>query len=321
MATLDETYAQHIHIGNKRKATDSVDPLSEKLGDLERYSVFEHLDPNSWALLSNTSTGGRRAIMGREQMEQDLILEVLAAVDDPAWRDALLAFFHAKPFHGVARPLNEIGTTSLHIAAYLGRHDLLNRLVEVGGDPNVREKFTGLTPCHYAAEFSTPGTLNTLRDLGASITAGNLKGETPLQVAIQARRLENVEALVRLGAEQNPDRRSVMHDAARFGSFDAVVALANAYGNVGARDARGRSPMHEAALHGNVPAIVALRQCGAPLDAVDNEGRTPLHAATQCTGVAERSAAMQALLAMGKEAEAMGKRGETPLVYAPTASV
>lgn len=96
------------------------------------------------------------------------------------------------------------GETALHIA--VRRRDLpwTNFMVQRGVDPELRDK-SGDTPLGLAARLGFPEGARALIAGGARIDGPNARGETPLIIAVQARRLDLVQMLVRNGA--NPQKQ------------------------------------------------------------------------------------------------------------------
>lgn len=82
----------------------------------------------------------------------------------------------------------------------LERNDsrILEMLLEAGADPNIRNKI-GRTPLFRAP----PGMIQKLVKSGAKIEVRDKEGQTPLYAAAFAEQLEEVQALLQLGADPN----------------------------------------------------------------------------------------------------------------------
>lgn len=100
----------------------------------------------------------------------------------------------------------------LHLAAYNDScADAIGLLVRVGKiDPSVRSRLTGDAPLHAAASSHAMSAVKKLLELQADVNTQNLRGETPLIVAIQntSSRQEDrtcamVECLLAAGADQS----------------------------------------------------------------------------------------------------------------------
>ena len=110
-------------------------------------------------------------------------------------------------------------------------------LIELGADPNARDKW-GDAPLHYAAATSPePPPITTLIEHGAGIEARNMDNHTPLhRAAARYGNATTIRALLQLGADPdardgqgqtpldlarlNPDRRD---DTAMIQALEAAV--------------------------------------------------------------------------------------------------
>lgn len=83
--------------------------------------------------------------------------------------------------------------TPLHVAALLGRIDMMKALLLAGADPQA-EDIAGRLPLHYAASSSEPSGLVLLLDAGADVNIQESwgMGPTPLEIAMGALECGNV---------------------------------------------------------------------------------------------------------------------------------
>jgi ankyrin repeat protein len=127
------------------------------------------------------------------------------------------------------------------------------------------------------AEFSR------LLDAGASISAKNPQGETPLYVAAEKGETEMARVLVARGADAKaltPNGETVLHAASMIESAALMNDLIRAGADVNAANKDGETPLQWAALTGTFLAVKALADAGADLNVQDaRAGNTPLHAA------------------------------------------
>ncbi|KAL3447657.1 ankyrin repeat-containing domain protein [Aspergillus insuetus] len=102
--------------------------------------------------------------------------------------------------------------TPLHHAVRGSTIEIVRNLLDGGADPNVCED-EDWTSLHFAVEGGDIRIPKLLVERGASIEARNLKGDTPLMMAVRLGRREVVRALLKCGC--NPDlgegRGSVIH--------------------------------------------------------------------------------------------------------------
>ncbi|XP_040215174.1 ankyrin repeat and SOCS box protein 14 isoform X2 [Rana temporaria] len=111
-----------------------------------------------------------------------------------------------------------------------------------------------------------------------------LKGETPLFLAVDNCRLDNVTFLLSNGCD--PDAKNDTEDsplviAIRHGSYDIASLLLRHNANVNLPCADNRTALHEAAKLGRKDITRLMLQAGADLDWTSNFGLTPLALAAQ----------------------------------------
>ena len=168
---------------------------------------------------------------------------------------------------------DEFGMTALHFAVETGKMALLEVLLEVVADPNVRltqplpfrrgdyvsrSAYDGASPFWLAARLGEVEMMRRLVAAGADATLPSATGVTPLMVAA--------------GLSQT-DSRMVAQEKL----LEAVTYLVVELGaDVHAGDARGRTALHGAANTSADSIIRILVDQGAVVDAPDRNGRTPL---------------------------------------------
>nr|XP_033781775.1 ankyrin repeat and SOCS box protein 14 isoform X1 [Geotrypetes seraphini]XP_033781776.1 ankyrin repeat and SOCS box protein 14 isoform X1 [Geotrypetes seraphini]XP_033781777.1 ankyrin repeat and SOCS box protein 14 isoform X1 [Geotrypetes seraphini] len=144
----------------------------------------------------------------------------------------------------------------------------------------------GVLPLHEAAMQLNKNILEiTLKASSPSLWEQNtLKGETPLYVAVEQGRLDNVNFLLLNGCSpdsKNEDGDSPLVVAIRHAAYGIVSLLIRFQANVNLQCVNKRTALHEAARLGRKEAVNLLISSGADLDPPSAYGLTPLALAAQ----------------------------------------
>lgn len=145
-------------------------------------------------------------------------------------------------------------------------------------------------------------------------TVFNDLGETPLMRALEKKKIQIVQLLLRKGANVNAcadGGGTPLHAAA--GTWpESIPTLLQAGAQISARLRGGRTPMMCAAFGNQINALELLHNAGASLEEKDNRSTTSLILAAK-SGKFE---ALQWLLDHGADINAKDDRGETALDWA-----
>ncbi|MDA7625073.1 ankyrin repeat domain-containing protein, partial [bacterium] len=181
------------------------------------------------------------------------------------------------------------GSTSLHLAAFFNRKEVVKLLMAEGAE------------------------INTIID-GQLHGAGiRMKGKTPLDLAVEKKHTEIANLLRKHGG-----KHGAINDAVAGGYIQAVEEHLAAGADVNSKDWHGYTPLHIAAAR-NSPIEIAelLIANGADVNAKDNYGETPLHSAVS-EGHKEIA---KLLVAAGADVNVKGGwGGDTPLDLAEEGS-
>ncbi|MEM4368443.1 MAG: ankyrin repeat domain-containing protein, partial [Candidatus Anstonellales archaeon] len=144
---------------------------------------------------------------------------------------------------------DNMGNTPLHHAVKNNNEEAVKALIEFGAIVTHPNKY-GIMPIHYAAQYSSPNILKLLiKEKPSLVKAETTKLETPLHFAVFNNKLDNVEILIRSGANVNKP---------------------NKYFN---------GPLHIAALHGHIEMAKLLLMYGADPFLKNKKGHTFLEVA------------------------------------------
>ena len=142
----------------------------------------------------------------------------------------------------------------------------------------------GRTPLWWAAKNGRLDQVDRLLKQGANPNAADVDGETPLHAAARWGQVEVVEALLAHGADPGMTAlygTTPLQVAVVEAQVGAARTLLRGRADVNARDLFGTSPLHDTVRRGNLELTALLLEFGADPTLVDDSGTTPLHLATR----------------------------------------
>lgn len=204
---------------------------------------------------------------------------------------------------------DNLGNTPLHVAVGMQASPLAIALIASrGGDANARNN-AGDTPLHLAVRRNWRPQGESLLQARADIFVSNVKGETPLSIALAAAPpidwLFNSQTI----AARDAYGDTPLHYAARYNLGPAIDFLCQKGADPNARNSDGASPLAAAVKADSAAAASALLKNGASLLSRDAMGDTALHTAVLWS--ARNS--MPILLDAGADPNARNLSGESPL--------
>ena len=179
---------------------------------------------------------------------------------------------------------NKQGQTPLHIAAAYGRDDALKLLLKCGANAEARD-YDNRSALYLAALKNRTGVIECLLASGAKLEGQNGKfDQTALFAAVQNGRKNAAEVLIKHGADVNAKisafTNSPLQMAAALGLTDMAKILLDNGANVNERDSdSGITAMYIATVLGNEKMVSLLAANGADNTIEDNYGQTPEQAA------------------------------------------
>lgn len=175
---------------------------------------------------------------------------------------------------------------------------------------------SGMTPLYAAVNEGSAAIVEALLRAGARTDAVTSQGWTPLHLAVQHERAEEmIEMLLRAGAEVNAFSDlnpgwTPLYSTAIFGSPPVARLLLEAGADPDQPDGQGSTPVHHAAQRQDPAMLQVLLEAGGDPDRRADDGDSPLFGACWLGGA--RTVAL--LLDHGVEVDARNDRGRTPLI-------
>ena len=172
---------------------------------------------------------------------------------------------------------------AIHLAAVRGSVGILSLLLERGAaiDSAMTD---GAQPLHLASSKNPDGVkiIELLCSQGADIEARTNDGHTPLYCACLRNAVDNMEALLELGAAHSPQGLSILNIALENGYLQATRCLLERGMDPNLPVSGERSALHAATLryyrspeHAKIMKLLLLY--GADVNLQDSRGDTPLH--------------------------------------------
>jgi ankyrin len=176
------------------------------------------------------------------------------------------------------------GNSALHLAAKSDCADACEILLSAGVPIDTPGEMKAHA-LHFAACSGGFESARSLLRLGASASATDADGKTPLHKAAEKQNLECVNLLLENapGILELQDRweQTALHLAASVGDTDIVERLLAGHANIEARDSWGQTPLMVASAAGQMEAVMSLLEHGASITTANNNGATALHVAAE----------------------------------------
>lgn len=167
-----------------------------------------------------------------------------------------------------------------------GEVDLVLQLIASGADVNAKDcNFNSIL--HFAVQARSPKIIGILRYAGATVSASDKWGKTPLHLAAEAGSLAVLEALMKpavknsdLEIRQQEDLFTCLHTAASCGHPPLIAVLIDAGADPLARTEFGDTTLHLAAENGGDNVVRYLLENNiVDVNVENHNGSTPLHRA------------------------------------------
>ena len=210
----------------------------------------------------------------------------------------------------------EYGKTPMHSAATAGNMEIVQFLLDNGGEVDIADDIVADTPLHCCSFAGHIEIVKALIEHGADVNAMNRKRNTPLHRAAAAGNVQVAKILIDNGANVNMRGylgRVPLHDVASSGSAELTTLLMENNADPAARDDYTRiTPMHVAATFGYIDVIKVLLKYGADINIGNRYGDTPLHKSAEYS----KPEVADFLLQQGALVDVEGRSERTPLLTA-----
>jgi cytohesin len=199
-------------------------------------------------------------------------------------------------------------STPIRLAVAQGNKDVVELLLAMGADINMKDNLVGVTPLFLAVEAAEKDIAELLLVNKADVNSMTNFGYTPLHEAVLRGDKDMVELLLAKGANVNARNANAMLDNLGYAPLhmarnkDIVELLLTKGADANVKDNAGLTPLHSAADKRIAELLLAK---GADVNVKNNAGMTPLHRAT--------SKVAELLLAKRADVNARDKSGDTPL--------
>ncbi|KAN0029742.1 hypothetical protein ACTA71_007878 [Dictyostelium dimigraforme] len=180
-----------------------------------------------------------------------------------------------------------LGTvTPIHFAAINPKGKYLKQLLDVLSEPS-RPDHNSFRPLHYAAACTSPVNIQLLTSKGVELNDLNSLGMTPLMIASQLGRVQNIKALIKAAKDRqianfvkfkNKKLQDALHFAAEAGQLGSIRTLLEEGADVDVLDKGTRySALMKASIMGHFDAVKILVEEGkADVEKKDKFKRTAL---------------------------------------------
>lgn len=257
------------------------------------------------AMLSSTSSGEEEDCTSSSPQEE-LWSGVLGVVLESAYEQQEWGLATALVGAGA-----EVGALDLRAALEGDQDELAAALLENGASISAHNT-AGETPLHVAARQGNGAMAELLVHKGAHIDA-EVVGWTPLFLAAARGSVEVVQVLMRAGADSRSiEGMSPLVLAADNGHVDALKTMIGLGGDVNAADQDGWTALHSAKGKAMVDMLI---EAGANIEARDSEDDTALNYLAQYHAIAP----MRALVGHGADVNTQNENGDAPLHFAARA--
>jgi len=211
--------------------------------------------------------------------------------------------------------------TPLLLATQYRRSEMATYLIDQGANINAKNNYN-YTPLHFAAMNNIPGVVDKILASKKAVVDGeDNRGWTALMYSLQSGRIENIEKLLKAGADVNhvtKYKQTPLHMVSRVRNAKVMKLVVEKVKSVDVKDNNGNTPLHYCCNYGNLDSVKLLLEKGANAAHANKSKSTILHAAAQ----SGQLAMIKLVVAQkGVEVNVVDNNGFTPLYFATQRNV
>lgn len=169
--------------------------------------------------------------------------------------------------------MDDTGKTALALAIEKRRPDTVKALLSKGAGINKPDS-EGNTPLMWASKEGDLTLVQLFLQRGASVNERSVSGNSALLFSIGGGKTEILRALVAAGADVNANSGAAIIQASQEPALDDVEALVRSGANINVQDSEGLTPLMWAGMRGNEVMIRLLLRSGANRNIRDKNKKT-----------------------------------------------
>ncbi|XP_059159705.1 ankyrin repeat domain-containing protein 50-like [Physella acuta] len=173
---------------------------------------------------------------------------------------------------------SQFDISSLLLAAYHGRVDILSSIIQHDADINTADN-RGTTALMFAVLANSPESITFLLENGASLNMKDNNGDTAMDIAIYSGYQKCVDVLKRHMFNECGDWGSQLVLAVENNHIQCITSILKSGVDVNVRNDKGETPLISAILKQNKEIFDVLLNEGASVNFLAGEGKSPLMAA------------------------------------------
>lgn len=273
-----ERHREVVQLANEAVTDWSGDVDSRDLMDLVTGDRF---------LSNQTNQGGMTKIdQATSHLDVDgpQLIDAVYKNEEQPFNSLINSFIHGANVYSVINHQDENGLSPLHHACKTGRLNIMELILEMEPDLEVKDEANGWVPLHYACLSENDIMIEKLVKAGAVMERKTALGIPCLILAASLYKVKALKTLVRLGADSaitDINERNLISSIARAGGLDLINKMKEWGFDVNMVDNNGNTGLHAAVMHDESTVVRMLVAGGASVSATNHEGCTPIHIAAR----------------------------------------